>query len=182
MSLMSLRKLAAEIENSPAGLLEAQAIVDRLKSWLRPRLPAAGLAAPQLGISKRVIIFSWDRSEANLVGALNPSYEPIGTEKSLIFEGCFSVPLSLAQIPRYKKIAARYLNEKGEEVRCTLEGFGARVFQHECDHLQGLIIVDRSDAEVKNFETLEAMRAFIDEVKKNDASDYQNPVFESLSA
>lgn len=173
-----LTKLAEEIKESPEGLAEALAILSNLTAWLRPRLPAAGLAAPQIGISKRVFIFSWDRSEANLRGAINPSYQAIGNDKSSSWEGCFSVPLSIAKVPRFEKIVASYTNERGAKVRCRLEAFAARVFQHECDHLQGIVNTSRSDIEVMHFENIQAMWLFMDEVKKGDAVHYVQPVFE----
>ncbi len=158
----------------------AQEILDKLFLALKPYLPAAGLAAPQIGISKSIFIFSFDRNPNNLEGVINPSFIPIGDTKIEGWEGCFSVMLSngmwkLAKIPRYEKIQVKYLNIKGEKVEKFLEGFAAKVFQHEYDHLQGIENIDREDAIVLDFTTQEEMLSFMQEVKKEDSVHYKKP-------
>lgn len=158
----------------------AQEIIDQLFSALKPYLPAAGLAAPQIGISKSVFIFSFDRDPNHLEGVINPSFSPVGDAKIEGWEGCFSIMLSngiwkLAKVPRYEKIQVQYLNVKGEKVEKLLEGFAAKVFQHECDHLQGIENIHREDAIVKDFPTKEEMLKFMQEVKKEDSLRYKKP-------
>lgn len=142
--------------------------------------PAAGLAAPQIGISKSVFIYTYDRDPQNLEVVVNPSYEPIGDARITSWEGCFSVMLSngiykLASIPRYEVIRVTYRNLSGEIIEKTLEGFAAKVFQHEYDHLQGVINITRRDAVVKEFMTHEEMMSFIQEIKKMDSGYYKKP-------
>lgn len=158
----------------------AKEISDQLFSALQPHFPAAGLAAPQIGISKSVFIFSFDRDPKNLETVVNPTFEPLGNAKIEGWEGCFSVMLSngsckLAKIPRFEKIKVCYLNLEGEKVEKILEGFAAKVFQHEYDHLQGIENICREDAVVKTFASKEEMLKFMQEVKKEDSKHYKKP-------
>lgn len=162
------------------GKSEIIQTIAKLKNTLKPLLPAAGLAAPQIGINQRIFIFSWDRSEEHQLAAVNPSFIPIGSEKEFSWEGCFSIilgngPYQLANVPRYKKIKATFWNEKGQLINRVLEGFAARVFQHEYDHLEGMENIHRKDAEVKTFENKETLWAFMDDVKAKDETHYIPP-------
>ena len=158
----------------------AEEIADQLYHSLAPFFPAAGLAAPQIGISRSVFIFSYDRDPKNLEAVINPTLTPIGDEKVEGWESCFSAILKTgvyecAKIPRYATIRVSYLTAKGEKVEKTLEGFAAKVFQHEYDHLQGFVNICRKDAEVKRFQTKQEFIEFMQEVKKKDAARYQKP-------
>lgn len=158
----------------------ARKIVEKLFLALKPYLPAAGLAAPQIGISKSVFMFSFDRDPNNLEGVINPSFIPVGDIKTEGWEGCFSVMLSdnswkLAKIPRYETIKVQYLNVEGERIEKILEGFAATAFQHEYDHLQGVVNIDREDAIVMDFTTREEMLDFMKQVKKEDSLRYKRP-------
>jgi len=155
----------------------AQQIADQLYSSLSPFFPAAGLAAPQIGISRSVFIYSYDRDPKNLEVVINPTLEPIGDEKIEGWESCFSALLTTgeclcAKIPRYAAIRVSYLNLKGEKIEKSLKGFAAKVFQHEYDHLQGCVNIFHPDAEVKTFENKQDFLDFIQEVKKQDAARY----------
>lgn len=151
----------------------AKEIEEKLFLALKPHLPAAGLAAPQIGISKSVFIYSYDRDPKNFELVINPTYAPIENKKVEGWEGCFSVLLSdnvcqLAHVSRYKKIKVLYIDRKGEKVEKALEGFAAKVFQHECDHLQGIINIDRADATIKKFDKREDLFSFLERVKKEE--------------
>lgn len=163
------------IPHTPEGLAKAKKIIDHLKNTLQPHMPAAGLAAPQIDISERVFIFSWDRTQANLEAAINASFEPMDEEMSLGWEGCFSVPLALAQVPRYQNILASYTNLHGQPVKYVLRGFAARVFQHESDHLEGIENIHKDNAKVKNFATQDELVEFITAVKRGDVVNYIKP-------
>jgi peptide deformylase len=173
-----LRSKAEQLQADEMPL--AREIVEKLFLALKPYLPAAGLAAPQIGISKSVFIFSFDRDPSNLEGVINPSFIPVGDGKVEGWEGCLSVMLSnntwrLAKIPRYETIKAQYLNVEGERIEIILEGFAAKVFQHEYDHLQGIENIDREDAVVMDFTTKEEMLEFMMQVKKEDSLRYKKP-------
>lgn len=159
-------------------LPKAQEIAKQLFSSLEPHFPAAGLAAPQIGIGRSIFIFSHDRDPKNLEVAINPTFTPLGDEKVDGWEGCFSTILcqgtpTVAKIARYEKIKATYLNEKGEKVEKILSQFGARVFQHECDHLQGIVNVERADATCKSFKNAREMQEFMAAVKLADSKNYK---------
>lgn len=162
------------------GQIEIAKTIAVLKNTLKPLLPAAGLAAPQIGVNQRVFLFSWDRTEEHQIAAINPSFEPISDEKEFGWEGCFSIilgngPYQLANVPRYKKIKATYWDENGQKVNQVLEEFAARVFQHEYDHLEGIENIHRGDAEIKMFESKEKLLAFMAEIKAKDTVHYIQP-------
>lgn len=114
---------------------------------------AAGMAANQWGIRKRIFIFTPEGSDEGkrLEVMINPSYIPYlrpgETEPMLnaAFEGCFSVPLTTGMVNRYETIMATYYSPEGKKIECIMEGWEARVFQHETDHLDGKLFDGRSD-------------------------------------
>lgn len=158
----------------------AQEIYKKLFLALKPHFPSAGLAAPQIGILKSVFIYSFDRDPKNLEAIINPSFAPVSDKKVEGWEGCLSVILSngiwkMANVCRYEKIQVTYQNLNGKVEEKVLEGFAARVFQHEYDHLQGIVNIDRQDATIKAFKTREELESFIVELKKHDSSSYKPP-------
>jgi peptide deformylase len=105
-----------------------------------------GLAAPQIGVGLQVVIFGFELSERYPEAEpipetilINPVITPVGEEEALGWEGCLSVPGLRGEVPRYKTIRYQGLDEAGQPVDRTVEGFHARVVQHECDHLAGLL-------------------------------------------
>jgi peptide deformylase len=171
--------LQTKTENIQEGELElAQEIADKLYHALEPYFPAAGLAAPQIGISKSVFIFSFDRDPKNLETVINPMLEPVGDEVVEGWEACLSSfcenKWTCAKVARYEKIRVSYMNLKGERIEKVLEGFAAKVFQHEFDHLQGYVNIDRG-SEVEEFDSKEKFTAFLQAVKKQDAVRYIKP-------
>jgi peptide deformylase len=106
----------------------------------------AGLAAPQIGVGLRVVIFGFDRNErypeADAVPyteLINPVWTPLGDEMEEGWEGCLSVPGLRGVVPRYARLRYRGLSPGGEVIERDVEGFHARVVQHECDHLDGIL-------------------------------------------
>lgn len=161
-------------------LLLARDIADKLLAALTPLLPAAGLAAPQIGISRSVFIYSFDRNPQHLEVVVNPSFEPIGSDVTVGWESCFSAmkedgTVACCKLARFEKIKASYLNLDGAQVEKILTGFGAKVFQHEYDHLQGYVNVHKEPLETKNFLNAEEFQIFMQAVKKEDASRYEQP-------
>ena len=156
----------------------AREIGEKLFLALKPYFPAAGLAAPQIGISKSIFIYSFDRNPKNLEVVINPSFIPIGQEQVEGWEGCLSVITTtwkMAKVPRYEMIQVTYMNQNGEVIEKILKGFAAKVFQHEFDHLQGMINIHRPDAIIREFEAKEEMENFMQAVKKEDAARYDAP-------
>jgi peptide deformylase len=109
-------------------------------------LNGAGLAAPQIGVLLRVVIFGVkanprypDAEEVPETVLINPVIKPVGREMEEGWEGCLSVPGMRGVVPRYRKLRYTGFDERGETIDRTVEGFHARVVQHECDHLDGIL-------------------------------------------
>ena len=106
--------------------------------------PGIGLAATQVGVAKQVLVadIAPRRPESELIVLINP--EIVAAEGEVIFEeGCLSVPDYQAEVKRNERITVRGLNLKGEEVEIEAEGLLAIVLQHEIDHLNGVLFIDR---------------------------------------
>lgn len=103
-----------------------------------------GLAAPQIGVGLQVVIFGFESSErypeaeaVPLTVLLNPVITPLSDAEELGWEGCLSVPGLRGEVPRWARIRYQGLTPQGETIDRTVDGFHARVVQHECDHLIG---------------------------------------------
>ena len=106
--------------------------------------PGIGLAATQVGVAKQVLVadIAPRRPESELIVLINP--EIVAAEGEVIFEeGCLSVPDYQAEVKRHEKVTVRGLNLQGEEVEIEAEGLLAVVLQHEIDHLNGMLFIDR---------------------------------------
>jgi len=99
-----------------------------------------GLAAPQVGENLRIIVVLLDGK--NTVPMINPDITDHSYETEYGEEGCLSIPGKWGQVQRYKDIVVRYKNEKNEKRLLKLEGFNARIVQHEIDHLDGILFTD----------------------------------------
>lgn len=109
-----------------------------------------GIAAPQVYVSKRVIIVASrpnvrypDAPEMQPIIMLNPVITKRSEQTILGEEGCLSVPDTRGQVARAEKITVQYLNLQGQSVEIHLEGFPARIVQHEVDHLDGILFTER---------------------------------------
>ena len=109
-------------------------------------LNGAGLAAPQIGVPLRVVIFGVKRNprypdaeEVPDTVLINPVITPLGEEMEEAWEGCLSVPGMRGVVPRFKHLRYRGFDESGNPIDRSVEGFHARVVQHECDHLDGIL-------------------------------------------
>ena len=107
----------------------------------------AGLAAPQIGVDLQVVIFGSgainprypDAPIINRTVLINPVITPIGTDEEVGWEGCLSVPGLRGIVPRFKHLRYEGFDENGNVIDRTVDGFHARVVQHECDHLNGIL-------------------------------------------
>lgn len=171
-------KLTALIEDMRYSIMPAQ-----LKKCRCDSHSAAGMAANQWGVRKRVFLYTPDGSgpKKPLTVMLNPSYKPFvrPTEKApkmvSAYEGCFSIPLTTGLISRYDAIIATYDTPEGKKIEKILEGYEARVFQHETDHLNGKLYDGRLDnfdgphcLERIIFKNRREMEAFYTEGKRPD--------------
>ena len=106
----------------------------------------AGLAAPQIGVALRVVIFGVRANpryphaeEVPDTVLINPAIEPLAADKEEDWEGCLSVPGMRGMVPRFRHLRYAGCDEQGRRVERVVEGFHARVVQHECDHLDGVL-------------------------------------------
>jgi peptide deformylase len=113
-----------------------------------------GLAAPQVHVPLRVVIFEVPAARSHAVDGeraqpqpmtvlINPVIEPVGDDKVLGWEACLSVPGLTGQVPRYDRIRYRGVTAQGASIEREAHGFHARVVQHECDHLDGILYPQR---------------------------------------
>jgi len=109
-------------------------------------LNGAGLAAPQIGVSQRVVIFSVesnprypDVEHVPTTVLINPILTPIGDEMEEGWEGCLSVPGLRGLVARHRSLRYTGFDQHGTPIDRTVSGFHARVVQHECDHLDGIL-------------------------------------------
>ena len=110
----------------------------------------AGIAAPQIGVSLRVVIFEMRENPRYphvapipFTVLINPTLEPLGDEMEEGWEGCLSVPGLRGVVPRYRRLHYSGVDAQGEFFERTVEGFHARVVQHEVDHLDGILFPQR---------------------------------------
>lgn len=132
-----------------ANTTEVKTACDGMVSLLR-ELKGAGLAAPQVGNQNRIMVVEVrktdlfpDRPETPLYVFINPHIVEASNETEEDWEGCFSIPGLMGRVSRHMKIALRYTTQDGVEQTSSFEGYVARVIQHELDHLDGIVFVDR---------------------------------------
>src|SRR4051812_2644557 len=139
------RLLRRSREVEAFGTPELRELIGDMRETMA-HLNGAGLAAPQIGVPMRVVIFGVkanprypDAEEVPDTVLINPVIEPIGKEIEDGWEGCLSVPGMRGVVPRWRRVHYRGFDEKGEPIDRIAEGFHARVVQHECDHLDGIL-------------------------------------------
>lgn len=142
-----LRQRAAPVTDIWAPAI--QIIINDMRDTLA-NSGGVGLAAPQIFQSWRIIIVASRPTsrypyapEMQPTIMINPSYRALSEETEKDWEGCLSIPGIRARVPRYKHIAITYTDVDGEPATQTLDDFVARIFQHEYDHLDGLVYLDR---------------------------------------
>jgi len=91
---------------------------------------------------------------------INPAFENLSNEMEKDWEGCLSIPGIRALVPRYKRINVHYNDEQGKQVELELQGFIARVFQHEADHLDGKVYLDRVENSLDIISESEYLKLF----------------------
>lgn len=101
-----------------------------------------GLAAPQVNVSKR--LFVADDGESGFEEYINPVWEPIGEEKNIDTEGCLSVPDLYGEVERYSRVRVKYQDRHGKKKQKEAEGLLARCVQHETDHLNGILFIEKA--------------------------------------
>ncbi|MGN1297474.1 MAG: peptide deformylase [Clostridia bacterium] len=147
----SLNQVSEEIDikNINGNILE---IIDDLKATIEhEKGKSLGIAAPQVGINKRIIVVGAkkenlkykDAEDIPITAMINPVWKRLSEDTDTQYEGCMSVPSIRGKVERYKNIELTYYNEKGEKIIKQINGFFARLVQHECDHLDGIVFLER---------------------------------------
>jgi len=141
-----LLRVAAEVARFDA---ELQELITDMDDTMRA-LSGAGIAAPQIGVSARVVIFELKDNPryphitpVPYTVLVNPLVTPLTAEQDEGWEGCLSVPGMRGLVPRYRRLRYRGFDRHGAPIDRTVEGFHARVVQHEVDHLDGILFPQR---------------------------------------
>ena len=142
-----LRQVAQPVEKFNTRQLRT--LISEMDDTMRAA-NGAGLAAPQIGVSLRVVIFELaenprypDLKPVPYTVLINPVLTPLGSDTEEGWEGCLSVPGMRGLVPRFKRLRYQGFDAKGVRIDRTVEGFHARVVQHEADHLDGILYPQR---------------------------------------
>ena len=140
-----LRKKAAKVTDFDQ---ELQALIDDMITTLHEE-SGAGLAAPQVNVSKQVILVESGNDDEEeipptLYVTVNPHISRVSQETVMGAEGCLSIPGLMGEVERALEIIVEGQNRKGDPVKMKLNGWTARIFQHEIDHLNGVLYTDRA--------------------------------------
>lgn len=157
-----LRRQAEPVPPEAIGAPEIQQLIDDMLETMIDQ-DGAGLAAPQVHVSKRVVIYGVesnprypDAEEVPLTVLVNPTITAATEEQEEDWEGCLSVPDLRGKVPRWTRVRVAAWGRDGRQLQFEAAGFHARVVQHECDHLDGLVYLDR----MRSMETLSFLPEF----------------------
>ncbi|HLD08587.1 MAG TPA: peptide deformylase [Methylophilaceae bacterium] len=138
-----LLQVAAPVERFDTP--ELHGLIQDMEDTMQ-HMDGAGIAAPQIGFSLRVVIFGVgvnprypDAEQVPYTVLVNPNITPIGSEMEDGWEGCLSVPGMRGVVPRYSRLHYTGFDQYGKPIDRMVSGFHARVVQHECDHLDGIL-------------------------------------------
>jgi peptide deformylase len=131
---------------------ELQTLIDDMVETMRVA-PGVGLAAPQVNASVRVIVVEYGEEDEEektaippkLYTVVNPEITRFSKENEVGSEGCLSIPGFAGDVERPLGITVKGLNRRGQPIRIKAEGWLARIFQHEIDHLDGVLFIDRAE-------------------------------------
>jgi peptide deformylase len=153
-----LRQRARDLTPNEITSPDIQQLIDYMRETLRDA-PGVGLAAPQVGVGIQLAIIEdlpeyskamtpeqiaeRERAPVPFHIIINPQLTPLGNEKVEFFEGCLSVNGYTALVPRHRKVRVEYLDQKANRKTVEASGWYARILQHEIDHLNGTVYVDR---------------------------------------
>ena len=173
MAILNITKVPAEVLRIKAKAVkeidnDVRILLDNMIDTLRAA-PGVGLAAQQVGIPSRIIVIEYgeedeEQEEINkkLFTLVNPEIIKASKETVMGVEGCLSIPNIIGEVERHESITVKALNKFGQPVKIKSEGWLARIFQHEIDHLNGILFTDRattlSVVENDNTEEIEAQQ------------------------
>jgi peptide deformylase len=138
----SLRRRAAAVEKIDAGIKK---IIKNMFAVMKLE-GGIGLAAPQVGIALRIIVIDIPQNEKERIkfALINPRITAHAEETQILYERCLSVPGKEGLVPRFAWVEAAGLNEKGKEKKIKASGIIAQALQHETDHLDGILFIDKA--------------------------------------
>jgi peptide deformylase len=144
-----LRQVAEPVPPETIRTPEVQRLIDDMLETMDDH-DGAGLAAPQVRVSRRVVVYGVaadaghpEAESVQLTVLINPHLTPVGSTQEEDWEGCLSVPDLRGMVPRWRSVRIQAWDRAGRQVVFTASGFHARVAQHECDHLDGRVYLDR---------------------------------------
>ena len=144
-----LRQKALEVSASEIKSLEFQKFLKDLVETMH-EYDGVGLASTQVHVPKRVFVFEVSdknnlptKEQISLTVVINPLLKNLSDAKNSNWEGCLSLPGIYGKVPRHNSVLLTGLNPKGQKIEIPLQGFPARVVQHETDHLDGIVFIDR---------------------------------------
>jgi len=156
-----LRRPARPVDRGEIGTSFVQELIASMRQTMHAA-PGVGLAAPQVGEGLQVVVMEDDGDWTAIMSAarldelgrdrlpftvlINPVIEPAGNETEEFFEGCLSLSGFSALVRRWRAVTVHALDRHGEPIRLDLDGWPARIVQHEADHLAGSLYVDRMDS------------------------------------
>src|SRR5207247_4291352 len=145
-----LRQVAEPVSPEAIGAPEIQRLIDDMFETMDDH-DGAGLAAPQVHVSRRIVIYGVaanprypDADTVPLTVLVNPKIAPLTQAQEEDWEGCLSVPDLRGKVPRCTRVPVAACGRDGKPLRFDAEGFHARVVQHECDHIAGTVITARN--------------------------------------
>ncbi len=159
----ALRSPAVEVPHEQIGSAELERLISEMVEAMH-EADGVGLAAPQLGIGLQVFIYLESADEeggaAEIHVVINPMIEPEPGDLEEEWEGCLSIPGLRGLVPRHPAVRVRGLDRHGEALDYCAQGFAARVIQHEFDHLNGVVFLDRM-GDLKSLAFLDEWRTYL---------------------
>jgi peptide deformylase len=150
----TLRKVAKKVDLKELEDPLVQQLIDDMFETMY-KAPGVGLAAPQVNVSKRLFVIDVQDDDHEPAVVVNPKIE-LAEEEVELTEGCLSVPGYVGEITRYKRVAVSGYNRYGQKIRLEGEGLFAQCLQHEIDHLNGVLYIDKAK-NVRKAETEEEL-------------------------
>lgn len=131
-----IEKVDSEVRNLVLDMIETMKKAD-----------GVGLAAPQVGVNKNIVVVDWDGDDIVLI---NPKIKRKSWRKNTSTEGCLSLPKLNVSVKRHNKITVTALDYSGDSIKIEAEGLLSRILQHEIDHLNGVLILDKCTSAQKS--------------------------------
>jgi peptide deformylase len=138
-----LRKKAHKVTTIDKDLI---VLIDDMFETMREE-PGVGLAAPQIGLSQQIVVIEYAEDEEEKpksFALINPEIIKTSDETEFGIEGCLSIPNLVGEVERFSSITVKAINKFGKPIRIKTSGWMARIFQHEIDHLDGILFTDRA--------------------------------------